>query len=35
MSEENVEIVREHIEAFRQDDVPGALTLLDDHVVLE
>jgi ketosteroid isomerase-like protein len=35
MSQENVEIVREHIEAFRQDDVPGALSYLDPHVVLD
>jgi ketosteroid isomerase-like protein len=33
MSEENVEIVREHIEAFRQGDVPGALSYFDPYVV--
>ena len=33
MSEENVEIVRRHIEAFRQGDAPGALSHLDPHVV--
>ena len=35
MSQENVEIVREHIEAFRQDDVPEALSQLDPYVVLD
>jgi ketosteroid isomerase-like protein len=33
MSQENVEIVRGHIEAFRQGDPPGALSYLDPHVV--
>ena len=33
MSQENVEIVREHIEAFRQGDPPGALSHLDPYVV--
>jgi ketosteroid isomerase-like protein len=33
MSQENIEIVREHIEAFRRDDVPGALSCFDPHVV--
>jgi ketosteroid isomerase-like protein len=35
MSQENVEIVREHIEAFGQNDVPGALSFLDPYVVLD
>jgi hypothetical protein len=35
MSQENVEVVREHIEAFRQGDPPGALSYLDPHVVLD
>jgi ketosteroid isomerase-like protein len=33
MSEENVEVVRKHIEAFRQGDAPGALSHLDPYVV--
>jgi ketosteroid isomerase-like protein len=33
MSPENVEIVSEHIEAFRAQDTPRALSLLDPHVV--
>jgi len=33
MSEENVEIVRGHIEAFRRGDPPGALSHLDPNVV--
>jgi ketosteroid isomerase-like protein len=33
MSEENVEIVRKHIEAFRQGDPDGALSHLDPYVV--
>jgi hypothetical protein len=33
MSEENVEIVRGHIEAFRRGDPPGALWYLDPYVV--
>ena len=33
MSQENVEIVREHIEAFRHGDPPGALSRLDPYVV--
>jgi ketosteroid isomerase-like protein len=33
MSQENVEIVRRHIEAFRQGDAPGALSHLDPYVV--
>ena len=35
MSQENVEIVRRHIEAFRQDDVPEALSQLDPYAVLD
>jgi ketosteroid isomerase-like protein len=35
MSQGNVEIVRGHIEAFRQDDVPAALLRLDPYVVLD
>jgi ketosteroid isomerase-like protein len=35
MAEENVEIVREHIEAFRHGDATGALSNLDPHVVLD
>jgi ketosteroid isomerase-like protein len=33
MSEENVEVVRAHIEAFRQGDPSGALSHLDLYVV--
>ena len=33
MSQENVEIVSKHIEAFRQGDPPGALSHLDPYVV--
>jgi ketosteroid isomerase-like protein len=33
MSQENVEVVRQHIEAFRQGDPPGALSHLDPYVV--
>ena len=33
MSEENVEVVRGHIEAFRRGDPPGALSHLDPNVV--
>ena len=33
MSQAGVEIVRGHIEAFRQGDPPGALSYLDPHVV--
>jgi ketosteroid isomerase-like protein len=35
MSEDNVEIVREHIEAYRRDDVSVSLSFLDQHVVLD
>jgi len=34
MSQENVEIVRAHIEVFGQDEA-GALSFLDPHVVLD
>ena len=33
MSQENVEVVQGHIEAFRQGDPPGALARVDPHVV--
>jgi ketosteroid isomerase-like protein len=33
MSEENVEVVRGHIEAFRRGDGPGALSYFDPYVV--
>jgi ketosteroid isomerase-like protein len=33
MSQENVEVVRGHIEAFRQGNPPGALSHLDPYVV--
>jgi ketosteroid isomerase-like protein len=32
MSQENVEIVRRSIEAFRRDDIPGALSYLDPQI---
>jgi ketosteroid isomerase-like protein len=35
MSEENVEIVREHIEAYRRMDAPVAFSLMDPHAVLD
>ena len=35
MSEENVEIVRGHIEAFQAQDAPRTLSFLDPHVVLD
>ena len=35
MSQENVEIVRTHIEAFRQDDALRSLSVVDPHVVLD
>jgi ketosteroid isomerase-like protein len=35
MSQENVEIVRSHIEAFRAEDAPGSFSFLDPHVVLD
>jgi ketosteroid isomerase-like protein len=33
MSQENIEIVRGHIEAFRRGDVPSTLSYFDPHVV--
>ena len=33
MSQENVELVREHVEAFLAEDAAGALAYLDPHVV--
>ncbi len=33
MSEENVEIVRRHIEAYRREDAPVSLSFLDPYVV--
>jgi hypothetical protein len=33
MSQENVEVVRGHIEAFRRGDVPGTLSYFDPYVV--
>jgi ketosteroid isomerase-like protein len=35
MPQENIEIVRGHIEAFRQEDAPSALSFLDPCVVLD
>ncbi len=35
MSEENVEIVRAHLEAFRSQDAPRSFSFLDPHVVLD
>jgi hypothetical protein len=36
MSQENVEIVRGHIEAFRAEDPPPrAVSFLDPHIVLD
>ena len=35
MSREQVEIVREHIEAVRRRDFPRALSLFDPHVVVD
>src|SRR5215216_1667726 len=35
MSQENVEIVRGHIEAFQAQDAPRTLSFLDPHVVLD
>src|SRR5262245_13893403 len=35
MPQENVEIVREHIEAYRQDDAPRSLSFVDPHVVVD
>jgi ketosteroid isomerase-like protein len=35
MSDEQVEVVREHIEAYRRQDVSVALSLMDAHAVLD
>jgi ketosteroid isomerase-like protein len=35
MSEENVEVVREHIEAYRRLDAPVAFSLMDPHAILD
>jgi ketosteroid isomerase-like protein len=35
MSQENIEVVRRHIEAYDRDDAAGALASLDDHVILD
>jgi hypothetical protein len=35
MSQENVEIVREHIEAYRRGNVSVALSCMDAHAVLD
>jgi hypothetical protein len=35
MSAEQVEVVREHIEAYRRQDVPVALSFVDPHAVLD
>src|SRR6266487_4524447 len=35
MSQEQVEIVREHIEAVRSGDFPQALSFFDPHVVVD
>ena len=35
MSEEQVEVVREHIEAYRRQDTPVAFSLMDPHAVLD
>jgi ketosteroid isomerase-like protein len=35
MSEEQLEVVREHIEAYRREDVSVALSLMDRHAVLD
>jgi ketosteroid isomerase-like protein len=35
MSEEQVEVVREHIDAFRRDDVSGSMSFVDPHVVFD
>jgi ketosteroid isomerase-like protein len=35
MSEENVEVVREHIDAYVHDDAPRSLSFLDPHVVVD
>jgi hypothetical protein len=35
MSEEQVEVVREHIEAYRRQDASVALSCMDQHAVLD
>ena len=35
MSEEQVEVVREHIEAYRRDDVSVSMSFVDPHVVFD
>jgi hypothetical protein len=35
MSHDAVKIVREHIDAFRHDDVPAAFALLDTDVIVD
>ena len=35
MSQEHVEVVRAHLEAFRSQDAPRTLSFLDPHVVLD
>jgi hypothetical protein len=35
MSEQQVEVVRKHIEAYRRQDAPVALSLMDTHAVLD
>jgi ketosteroid isomerase-like protein len=35
MSQENVEIVRGHLEAFQAQDAPRTLSFLDPHIVLD
>src|SRR5262249_45197629 len=35
MSQENVEVVRQHIEAIRSQDFPHALSFFDPHVVVD
>jgi ketosteroid isomerase-like protein len=35
MSQKQVEVVREHIEAYRRQDVSVALSLMDAHAVLD
>jgi ketosteroid isomerase-like protein len=35
MSQDQIEIVREHIEAWHAEDAPRALSFLDPHVVLD
>jgi hypothetical protein len=35
MSEENVEIVRGHLNAYMHDDAPRSLSVVDPHVVVD